>query len=109
MATIMIKATEVFDKDQQLWINPDQIIRMSRKVLNGPDGKDAEGTEVLFKDRTFAFVIEHPEEIIRRINWAAAKSDQVQCGLMSSFLEREEQMAEEKANAEGVSNHNPEG
>ena len=109
MATIMIKVTEVFDKDQQIWVNPDQIVRMSRDVNKGPDGKEVEGTEILFRDRTIAFVCEHPEEIIRRINWAAAKSDQVQCGLMSSFLEREEQIAEGKANAEGVSNHNPEG
>jgi len=108
MATIMIKVTEVFNKGQQIWVNPDQIVRMSRDVIKGPDGKEVEVTEILFRDLG-AFVCEHPEEIIRRINWAAAKSDQVQCGLMSSFLEREEQMAEEKANAEGVSNHNPEG
>lgn len=109
MATIMIKATEVFDNDRQWWVNPSHIICMTRSKEKDPDGKEVEGTTIIFGNDGKTFVREHPEEIIRRINWAAAKSDQVQCGLMSSFLEREEQMAEEKTNAEGVSDNNPEG
>ena len=109
MATIMIKVTEMLDKDRQWWVNPDHIMCMTRSKEKDSTGKEVEGTTIIFSDDGKTFVNEHPEEIIRRINWAAAKSDQVQCGLMSSFLEREEQMAEEKANAEGVSNHNPEG
>ena len=101
MATIMIKVTIKQDKTQE-WVNPAHIIKMM------PEDKNA-CTIISLSNGVYIEVIEHPEEIIRRINWAAAKADQVQCGLISSFLEREERMAEEKANAEGVSDHNPEG